>query len=318
IGTVRLGFGSAVTSGRPVAWGWVAGASLVALLGALAVSWFVTRWLTRPLAALAAAARAFAGGDRAARSGVRDQGELGEVGRALDHLTDEVVRSETVRRQLAADVAHELRTPLAALRAGLEELRDGYAEPDVVRLTTLHDQALRLGRVVEDLAELSAAEAAAMSLHLARIDLAEVVEQTLAARRAQLRAAEVEAGTDIRGPLEVLGDIDRLHQTIGNLLANAARYCRPGDRVTVRAEASGGQAVVEVADTGPGIDPADLPHVFERLWRGKASGGVSGSGIGLAVVRELVSAHGGTVGAASSPGRGTTFTIRIPLARQVD
>jgi two-component system sensor histidine kinase BaeS len=292
----------------------VIGAGVVALLVALGVSWWVTRWLTGPLAALAGAARAFARGDHAARSGVSAPGELGAVGLALDHLADEVVHAETVRRRLAADVAHELRTPLAALQAGLEELRDGFGEPDTRRLGALHDQALRLGRIVDDLAELSAAEAAALRLDRRDLDLAVVAGQALDGRRAQLRAAGLVVRGDIHAPLPVRGDADRLHQAIGNLLANAARYCRPEDRVVLRAVADDGHAVVEVADTGPGIDAADLPHVFERLWRGRSAGSVAGSGIGLAVVRELVTAHGGTVSAGTSPEGGATFTIRLPLA----
>lgn len=312
VGTVRLGFGTVVVPGRQVAWGWVLGAGLVALTIALVVSWLVTRWLTAPLAALATAARAFARGDRTVRSNVVAPGELGEVGRAFDHLVDEVVRGETIRRQLAADVAHELRTPLAALQAGLEELRDGYAEPDTARLASLHDQALRLGRVVGDLADLSAAEAAALSLHLAAVDLAVIAAQALASSSPQLRAADLRVTADIQPQVLVRGDADRLHQAIGNLLANTARYCRPADQVRLTVRVEDGWAIVEVADTGPGIDAADLPHVFERLWRGPASRSVSGSGIGLAVVRELVGAHGGTVAAASPPGAGATFTLRLP------
>jgi two-component system sensor histidine kinase BaeS len=150
---------------------------------------------------------------------------------------------------------------------------------------------------------------------MAVVDLAEVARSVLAARDAQLRAAGLQVHADLRAGAVVRGDADRLHQALGNLLANAARYCRPGDAVTVRVGASGDRAVLEVADTGPGIAAEDLAHVFDRLWRGRASGATSGSGIGLAVVRELVSAHGGTVTAASPPGGGATFTIRLPLER---
>jgi two-component system sensor histidine kinase BaeS len=229
-------------------------------------------------------------------------------------MADEVVRAETVRRRLAADVAHELRTPLAALQAGLEELRDGLREPDAQRLGALHDQTLRLGRVVSDLADLSAAESAALSLRPVDADLAEIAAAALAAQRPQLESAGLKVEANLATPAPVRADPDRIHQAVANLLANAVRYCRPGDLVTVRAYPEQGAAVIEVADTGPGIPAGDLPHVFERLWRGQHAGAVAGSGIGLAVVREVVAAHGGTVTAASPPGGGTVVTIRLPQA----
>jgi two-component system sensor histidine kinase BaeS len=230
-------------------------------------------------------------------------------------MADDVARAEQARRNLAADVAHELRTPLAALQAGLEELRDGLAEPGPQRLAGLHDQALRLGRIVGDLADLSAAESAALSLRLTDVDLAALVRAGLADREPELRAAGLTIGTDLgTGPVTVRADPVRLHQAIGNLLSNAARYCRPGDTVTVTTGIEGARAVLTISDTGPGIHPDDLPLVFDRLWRGRSSDGVSGSGIGLAVVRELVIAHGGTVRAESPPSGGASFVISLPRA----
>jgi two-component system sensor histidine kinase BaeS len=314
VGTVRLVFPAAVAGGRAVAWSWVIGAAVVALAAALLVSGYVAGRLTRPLVALAGTARRFAAGERGVRAAVTGPGELGEVARAFNGLADQVVRAEQVRRALAADVAHELRTPLAALQAGLEELRDGLATADRQRFAALHDQALRLGRVVEDLADLSAAESAALSLHPTDTDLAGIARAALAAQLPQLDAAGLRVEPDVDRAVPVRADPDRLHQAIGNLLANAARYCRPGDRVTVRAYPRGHTAVLDVADTGPGIPAQDLPHVFDRLWRGRNAGAVSGSGIGLAVVRELVVAQGGTVSAASPAGGGTTLTICLPLA----
>ncbi|GAA3342265.1 hypothetical protein GCM10020358_36610 [Amorphoplanes nipponensis] len=318
VGTVRVGFPAGSSAARRIAWSWVAGAAVVALLAALLVSGFVTRRLTRPLIALAGAARRFAAGERGARAGagpgVGAPGEMGEVIRAFDAMADEVVRADTVRRRLAADVAHELRTPLAGLQAGLEELRDGLRTADPERLGALHDQALRLGRIVADLADLSAAESAALSLRPADVDLAVVARAALAAQRSRLDAAGLRVETDLAAALPVRADPDRLHQVVTNLLTNAARYCRPGDRLTLRGYADGAGAVLEVADTGPGIAAADLPHVFDRLWRGDRHRDVAGSGIGLAIVRELVTAHAGTVEAASREGAGTVITVRLPSA----
>jgi two-component system sensor histidine kinase BaeS len=313
VGSVQLTFArSAGAAARDIAWIWIALAAVVALAVALTASWFVSSRIAGPLVRLAATARAISAGDRSARSGIRAPGEIGELASAFDTMADEVTRTEQTRRNLTADVAHELRTPLATLQAGLEELRDGYVPADAGRLTSLHDQALRLGRVVEDLAALSAAESAALALRPADIDLAEHAGRVLAAHDAQLRAAGMQVRTELAGGVVVRADPDRLHQALGNLLDNAARYGRPGDQVTVRVHAEDGYALAEVADTGPGIPADELPHVFERLWRGRSGSAVPGSGIGLAVVRELVAAHGGSVTAESGPAGGTTFTIRLP------
>ncbi|MEU4888814.1 sensor histidine kinase [Streptomyces xinghaiensis] len=322
VGSVHLGFPAASgTEGRDIAWGWIAVAALAALALALAVSWYVTRRLTGPVVRVAHTARAIAAGDRAARSRVDAPGELGELSRAFDTMADDVTRAEGARRRLAADVAHELRTPLAALQAGLEELRDGYAEPAPERLAALHDQTLRLGRIVGDLAKLSAAESARLSLHRTTLDLTELVRGAVRDREPELRAAGLTVRTrPAAGPLPVHADGDRLHQALGNLLSNTARYCRPGDTVTVTARAEprkgagDGVVVIEVADDGPGIPAAELPYVFDRLWRGSVARDVGGSGIGLAVVKELVTAHGGTVEASSGPEGGTVITVRLPAA----
>jgi len=313
VGTVRLVFLTATgTGGRDVAWSWIAAAAVVALAVAVLASWAVTRRLTHPIAAMTRAARAFTAGDRSARAGVTGPGELGELARAFDSMAATVARSEQERRNVTADVAHELRTPLAALQAGLEELRDGLVEPSPQGLGALHDQSLRLGRVVSDLAELSAAEASGVPVVWADVDAAQIASDELAARESQLRAAGLVVDTRLDGPVAVRADSDRLHQAVGNLLANTARYCRPGDRVTVVVRPEGRVAVLEIVDSGPGIAADELPHVFERLWRGRSARTVAGSGIGLAVAREIVTAHGGTIEATSREEAGTTITIRLP------
>lgn len=314
VGSVHLVFSAdSGSAGLSVAWGWVVGAAVGALALALAVSWFVTRRLTAPVVRVASTARALAAGDRTARTHIDAPGELGDLARAFDAMADNVNHVEQARHQLAADVAHELRTPLASLQAGLEELRDGYADPSAQRLASLHDQALRLGRVVGDLGELAEAEAARLSLRLTEVDVTALAGAAAAEREAELRTAgmtvHIAPGP---APLLVRADADRLHQALGNLLSNAARHCRPGDTVTVTTSATPFEALVEVADTGPGIPADELAHVFDRLWRGARARSAGGSGIGLAVVKELVTAHGGTVTADSGPGGGTRMTLRLP------
>ncbi|MCC9710950.1 HAMP domain-containing histidine kinase [Streptomyces sp. MNU76] len=314
VGSVHLAFSAGSGSaGLSVAWGWVAAAAVGALALALGVSWFVTRRLTAPVVRVAATARALAAGDRSARTRIDAPGELGDLALAFDAMADDVGHAEQALHRLAADVAHELRTPLASLRAGLEELRDGYTEPAPDRLASLHDQAMRLGRIVDDLGKLAEAESARLSLRLAEVDLTTLAEAAVAEREAELRTAGLTVHT-LPGPapLPVRADADRLHQALGNLLSNTARHCRPGDTVTVTTSATPAEALVEVADTGPGIPADELPHVFDRLWRGALARAGGGSGIGLAVVKELVTAHGGTVTAVCGPGGGTRMTLRLP------
>jgi two-component system, OmpR family, sensor histidine kinase BaeS len=320
VGTVRLGFGTP-TSGaaQQIAWTWIVVAAVAALVTALAMAWFVTGRIARPLARLTATTRAFAAGDRSARPAPADSaapGELGELARAFDLTAEQVERSELARRRMAADLAHELRTPLAALQAGLEELRDGLVEPDAARLAALHAQSLRMGRVVEDLAELSSAETASLSLRRTQVDLAQVASDAVEAARPALDAAGLRLETRLGAGAVVQGDSDRLHQVVGNLLVNTVRHCRTGDVVTVSVGRTQTDATLAVSDTGPGIAEADLPFVFDRLWRGRADRDFAGSGIGLAVVRELVVAHGGRVRVESDGSHGATFTVALPLASQ--
>ena len=318
VGTVRLGFAAPTTNfAQTIAWTWIIIAAVVALFVAFFVAWFVARRISRPLNRLALMARSFAAGDRRVRADVLDataRWELGDLARAFDATADDVVRSEEARRRISADVAHELRTPLAALQAGLEELRDGLVSPDPERLAALHAQSVRLGRVVGDLAALSAAETAALSLRRSLIDVKSLVDDAVAAARPSIEGAGMTTTVECDQQLTIRGDADRLHQALGNLLANAARYCRPGDSVFVRVTSDPSHVLIAVADTGPGIETHELPRVFDRLWRGSTASDVAGSGIGLAVVRELVTAHGGSVEVASDGISGTTFTIRLQRA----
>lgn len=316
VGSVRLGFGSpAMSTAQTVAWTWILLAAVVAILVAFAMAWYVSGRISRPLVRLTGVTRSFAAGDRDARSLPADTaapGELGELARAFDTTAEDVARSERTRQAMAADVAHELRTPLAALQAGLEELRDGLVEPDQERLGALHAQSVRLGRVVDDLAALSAAETAALSLHREVLDLGVLVEDAVTAARASMEGAGLVVTTALPHGVMVDADPDRLHQAVGNLLSNATRYCRAGDSVTITLTATSDEAVVTVTDTGPGIATGDLDRVFHRLWQGSADRDGAGTGIGLAVVRELVVAHGGSVSATSDGSSGATFTIRLP------
>jgi two-component system sensor histidine kinase BaeS len=317
VGSVRVAF--PVGAPSPVvdiAWAWILIASLLALAIAFTASWVVTRLLVGPLRKVTDAARSFTAGNRQSRATGDAPGELGELAIAFNGMADEVVRSDRNRRNLTADVAHELRTPLAALQAGLEELRDGLVSPDPERLAALHDQSLRLGRVVSDLAELAAVETAGPLLREGRVDLTKVVREEMALHESQLRAAGLRVAANLPGPVWVRADADRLHQAVGNVLANTVRYCRPGDSVTISLSAGHEESVLEISDTGPGIPAAELPFVFDRLWRGEAARHIPGTGIGLAVVREIVSSHGGTVEVDTHTSGGTRVRVRLPAVAE--
>ncbi len=317
VGTAQVGFPSMMgRSGRPVAWTWISVAALTALVVAVGAGWLVVRQLTRPVAALTDAAHSFAAGRRDTVVRERGIGELGTLADAFEQAVAAVRRAEAGRSQMAADVAHELRTPLAALQAGLEELRDGLAPADAAALARLHDQALRVGRIVGDLDALFAAEGSVRQVRREPVDLAEVVSAEVAARSAQLRGAELDLHVQAPDPVVAAGDRERLHQVVGNLLQNCVQHCRPGDAVTVTVRAADGRAELVVADSGPGIAPADLPHVFERFWRGPGQDDTSGSGLGLSVVHSLVHAQQGQVVVDSDGRSGTAVTVSLPLAPQ--
>jgi signal transduction histidine kinase len=297
----------------------VAGAG-IAGIAALVVAVFVSRRVTRPVVALTDAARRLEAGDREARAGAgvagvagatAAPGELGELAAAFDQMADSLRHQDEMRRTLVADVAHELRTPATILRAACEELVDGLAEPTPDRLSSLHDEVLRLGRVIEDLEALASAQAAGLHLDRRRVDLADVAARAADLLRPRFADAGLTLSTTTT-PITVDGDADRLHQITTNLLTNALKFTPRGGTVTLTVERLGELAELQVADTGPGIPTDDLPHVFERFWRGRDAQDRSGSGIGLAIVAELTKAHGGRVTAVSLPGQGTTFTVLIP------
>lgn len=313
VGALGLVFTDPVATARDIAWHWILAAAGVSLALAVTVGLLVTRRIARPLLAVAGAARAFSAGDRSARTGVSGPGEIGTVARSVDDMAEAVVRSEGSQRRMAANVAHELRTPLAALQLGLEEVRDGLVEPDTELVTGLYDQSLRLGRIVDDLAALSSAEATSFRSHRTEVDLAALATSEAAAQEPLLRAAGLVLSVDAPAQVPVSGDADRLRQVVANLLSNCARYCREGDAVLLVVERADGVARLVVRDNGPGISRTDLSHVFDRFWRGTSGRDAPGLGLGLAVVRELVTAHDGTVRVDSDGSSGTEVTVDLPL-----
>ena len=287
----------------------IAGAAGLAALLALLTGLAVARRITRPVTWLIGVTRAMAAGDRSARAGeIRAASELRELAAAFDQMADILDRQEQIRRNLVADVAHELRTPIAILQAGHEALLDGVAEPTPTELASLRDEVLRLARMVSDLQSLAAADAAALNLARRRCDLAGLAAAAADSLTRRFEAAGITVERQL-APVPVLADAHWLHQVITNLLTNALKFTPEGGRVTIR---TGPDAVLQVTDTGTGIDADDLPRIFDRFWRGRNASRTSGSGIGLAVAAGLAQAHGGELTATSQPGQGTQLTLTLP------
>ena len=292
----------------------IAGAAGLAALVALVTGLAVARRITRPVERIITVTRAMGGGDRTARVGpVAAPGELRELATAFDQMADTLDRQEQLRRDLVADVAHELRTPVAILQAGHEALLDGVVEATPEQLTSLRDEVLRLARMVDDLQTLAAADAATLQLSLRRCDLAEVTAAAMDSLAGRFEAADLSVERQLV-PAPVMADPRWLHQVITNLLTNALKFTPAGGQVRIETETASPGAVLRVTDTGAGIPADELPHIFERFWRGRQAMQTSGSGIGLAVAAELARAHGGQLTASSQPGRGTEMTLSLPAA----
>ncbi|GGN09265.1 two-component system sensor histidine kinase BaeS [Actinoplanes campanulatus] len=290
---------------------------ITVVVAALAVggALLISRRVLRPIGTLTAAARRLADGDRAGRVPDDGRDEIGELARAFNQMTDSVRAAEEDQRRLIADVAHELRTPLANLRGYLEAIQDGVIEPTPEVFASLHDEVILNQRIVDDLQELALAEAGALVYHREPTDLAELMETARTAHRPAADAVGVRLTVESDGPVFADADADRIRQIVGNLVGNALRATASGGSVTLRAHARGDRAVLQVTDTGVGIAPEHLPLVFDRLWRADPARGrgTGGSGLGLAIVRQIVHDHGGEVSARSTEGAGTTFEVSLPL-----
>lgn len=292
------------------------GAAAAALL-ALGITAFVTLRLTRPLRQLTDDVDHLRDDPRRTSVASRPAapGELGVLGTAIDQMAADLRRQERLRRALIADVGHELRTPVTILLAELEAIRDGVLPADDDQFGSLHEEVQRIARLVEDVSSLADAEASGFVLVREPLDLAEVAEAAARGLEAPLQSGGVTLATVLE-PVAVEGDRRRIEQIVRNLVANAARFAPPDSTIEVVVVTQGDNAVLEVRDRGAGFLPEELPHVFERFWRGRDAVTTGGSGIGLAVVAEVAAAHGGSVAAANRPGGGACLTVRLPRTRE--
>jgi two-component system, OmpR family, sensor histidine kinase BaeS len=300
---------------------WVTAAAMIL---ALVIGFVSARRVTGPLARVAEATTRMAGGDRNVllreTTHIR---ELDGIASSVNDLSRALRDQEDLRRRLTADMTHELRTPLATLQSHLEALIDGVWQPDAARLAGLHEEILRLNRLVADLEKLAHVEGEAADLHRGLVSISNLVAGIVRNHEPQFRekgvslsfASMTRDGTEDGSGLAV--DPDKLSQAVINLLSNALKYTPSGGSVRVEVDTRSSSAtLIRVADTGIGIGPQNLPRVFERLYRvdDSRSRATGGAGIGLSIAKAIVEAHGGTIQASSEPGAGTELLITLPVS----
>src|SRR3954451_20413745 len=289
----------------------------LALGFALITAGLVSITLVRPLRRLTTATDRMGSGDLDVRADLGGGAELALLGSAFNRLAESLRREDDLRRATADDIAHELRTPVTGIVARIEAAQDAVMPDPQANLAAMHEEALRLARLIEDVGQLAEAEKPAMLVSKSSVDLGAVSRARADAHADFFRAKGIEFSHDVER-VPVHADPSRLEQVVDNLLSNALRYTDPGGSVRVRVGVKQGRAVLEVSDTGIGIAPEDQAHVFDRFWRSdrSRSRATGGAGIGLAVVRELVEAHDGQVDVESTPGRGTRFSVTLPALRK--
>ncbi len=291
-------------------------AGVVAGLIALALGFVLFRQITAPLNSLARATREIAAGDLKTRVDVRGKDEVSRVGLAFNAMAENLQRSEAARRNMLADIAHELRNPLGVIQSHLEAMLDGVFPTNPEQVASLHEETMLLTRLVDDLRDLALADAGELSLARVPTDLGLLIARATEAFKPQAGERDIKLTCEVGGNVPPISlDPHRIDQVLRNLLSNALRYAAEGSQVSVHLSRDADAARVEVRDTGPGIPPNALEHVFERFWRADKSRSrqSGGSGLGLAIAQQLIQAHGGQIGATSQVGHGTTFWFTLPV-----
>lgn len=301
---------------------FLASAKRSALLGggiasgiALLLSAFLISQVLSPLRLLSRATERIAHGDLTQRVTLKARDEFGQLGSSFNRMIDNLRRSETIRQTMTADIAHELRTPVTIIQGNLEAILDGVYQPTPETIAPIYEETLHLGRLIDDLRDLALAEAGELRLNKEPTDLVALVNQVT-----EMVSSSLEWGPKLHVKVDhslpkVTLDPKRIRQVMANILSNAVRHTPATGEIWVEILQEGGEIELRVTDSGPGIPPEDLPHLFERFYRGdqarSRSGG--GSGLGLAIAKQWVEAHGGRIWAENSEQTGARFVVRLPL-----
>jgi signal transduction histidine kinase len=261
-----------------------------------------------------AATRALAQGKLEQEVPVHSRDELGELAQAFNQMSADLARANQARRQMTADIAHDLRNPLTVIGGYLESLQDGKLRPTPERFATMQAEVHHLQRLVEDLRTLSLADAGELALQRRPVQPGELLERVAAAYQPQATQQGILLKVELEtGLTEFFLDPERLEQVLGNLVSNALRYTPEGGEIRLTAKRAVGRLVLAVADTGSGIAPEILPHIFERSFRGDPSRSGDESGLGLAIAKSIVELHGGTLQVQSVLGQGSQFILTLGL-----
>ena len=287
----------------------------IAIGVALILSFLLIAQILSPLRVLTRATERIAKGDLPEEIRIRSHDELGQLGDSFTQMVEGLRRSETLRRTMTADIAHELRTPVTIIQGTLEAILDGIYDPSTETIAPIYEETLHLGSLIDDLRDLALAEAGELRLTKEPTDIGELVRQVSESAGASVEQSPL-VRVDVEGGVPSVSlDRKRFRQVLANLLSNALIYTPADGEIHAVVRRTEGAVEVSVSDTGPGILEKDLPHLFERFYRGDpARGRTGGSGLGLAIVRQWVEAHGGTIRAENRPDGGARFVLQIPIS----
>ncbi|MCB0154159.1 MAG: HAMP domain-containing protein, partial [Anaerolineae bacterium] len=294
-------------------------AGLIAGAVGLVAGILIARGISAPLSRLAVAARYISEGKFDQRVSPQGSAEISDLAHAFNDMAVSLDQAETLRRNLVADIAHELRTPLSVVQGNLQAILDGVYPLEKAEIAAIYEETLVLNRLVSDLRQLAQAEAGQLGLDLQPVEIGPIIQETANLFGEPAGEKQLQITVSLPAALPpVLIDVDRTRQVLHNLLANAVRHTPAGGQISLTAKAAPATVEISVSDTGSGIAPLDLPLVFDRFWRADKSRSreQGGSGLGLAIARQLVEAQGGTIGVASEgqPGRGSRFWFTLPVA----